>query len=120
MTDSVGACVNPAELDPDDLIAYVADAAEPEVAHHLRRCAACRTEVAGAELWRLISSVLKNETEQILMHLTLEIGLKPREIQAQRPDLFADVKAVYTLTRNIYDRLGRGAALRRWYEERGR
>lgn len=73
-----------------------------------------------AELWRLVSSHLKNETEQILMHLTLEIGLKPREIQAQRPDCFADVKAVYTLTRNIYDRLGRSAELRRWYEERGR
>ncbi len=47
MTNSVGACVNPAELDPDDLIAYVAGAAEPEVADHLRRCAACRTEAAG-------------------------------------------------------------------------
>jgi len=54
----------------------------------------------------------------VLMHLSLEIGLKPREIQAQRPDLFPDIKEVYTMTRNVFDRLRRSPEFHRWYDGR--
>jgi len=45
VTDPASACINPAELDPGDLIAYVAGEAGPGVAEHLERCPACRAAV---------------------------------------------------------------------------
>ena len=73
---------------------------------------------ARSELWQVVDDHLKNEAERVLMHLSLEIGLKPREIQTQRPDLFPDIKEVYTMTRNVFDRLRRSPEFRRWYDGR--
>ncbi|MHB8573974.1 MAG: sigma-70 RNA polymerase sigma factor region 4 domain-containing protein [Dehalococcoidia bacterium] len=71
---------------------------------------------AAAELWRLINGCLKNEAERELMRLTLELGLKSREIQAQRPDLFRTTDDVYKMTRNVSDRLRRSPELRIWLD----
>jgi len=73
-----------------------------------------------SELWQLVSGMLRNERERVLMHLMYDIGLKSAEIQGQRPDLFSDVGDIYRLTRNIQDRLARSPELRAWRDEQRR
>lgn len=77
-------------------------------------------EAANAELWAIVAGALRTERERTLVSLMFELGLKPAEIQARRPDLFPAATDVYRLWRNIGDRLRRNAALRRWFEDEAR
>ncbi len=72
---------------------------------------------ATEEFWQLVDATLHDRRERVLVHLTYEIGLKPAQIQAQRPDLFPSIKTVYQTTRAILDRLRRNAELRSWIEQ---
>ncbi len=74
-------------------------------------------EAANAELWAIVERHLRNDRERALVYLMFELGLKPAEIQARRPDLFPAATDVYRLWRNIGDRLRRSADLRRWFDE---
>jgi hypothetical protein len=99
----------------------VADA--PPVSERLRSDDATPAEALEsasdhAALWQIIAAHLRDPRERTLMRLTLVFDLKPREIQARRPDLFPDVKLVYSMTRNVFDRLRRSPALQRWLAER--
>lgn len=69
---------------------------------------------ADAQIWQIVDGLLRSERERVLVYLLYESGLRSAEIQARRPDLFLSVKAVYTATRALHDRLGRSAALREW------
>jgi DNA-directed RNA polymerase specialized sigma24 family protein len=64
------------------------------------------------EFWAQISSRLRNEQEQRVLYGSFVLGLKPREINAQWPDAFRDVKEVYRVKQNVLERLGRDTALR--------
>jgi hypothetical protein len=72
-----------------------------------------------AALWRTIQGQLHGETERVLVQLLYELGYRPAEVQAHRPDLFPSVQDVYRLTRNVLDRLRRCSELRRWHEDFG-
>lgn len=74
---------------------------------------------ALTELWEVVNEALRDRRERVLVHLTYEIGLKPAEIQAQRPDLFPSTKNVYQATRNVLDRLRRNPKLREWFGQEG-
>lgn len=60
-----------------------------------------------ARLYKLIRESCKNEQEQVVLEYYLELGLMPREIYAQRPDLFADVKQVHRVKQFLIERLQR-------------
>ncbi len=74
-------------------------------------------EAANAELWAIVEQSLRNDRERTLLSLMFELGLKPSEIQARRPDLFPAATDVYRLWRNVGDRLRRNADLRRRFDE---
>lgn len=70
-----------------------------------------------AALWAIVRAHLRDEREVVLVSLMFEIGLKPAEAQARRPDLFPDVSDVYRTKRNLMDRLARDSALREWRDQ---
>jgi RNA polymerase sigma factor (sigma-70 family) len=74
-------------------------------------------QAARAELWRIVERHVRTERERVLVHLAFVIDMKPAEIAAARPDLFASVREVYSTTRNLLDRLRRSDALRAWLTE---
>jgi DNA-directed RNA polymerase specialized sigma24 family protein len=77
-------------------------------------------DAAGrADFWNLVQEHLRDDRERTLLYLMYELGLRSAEIQAERPDLFPDVKMVYSTTRNVHDRLGRSPRLRQWLAVEG-
>jgi DNA-directed RNA polymerase specialized sigma24 family protein len=71
-------------------------------------------DAAAEMLWQVIDRSLRDARERVLVTLTFELGLRPSQIQARRPDLFPTVADVYRITRNILDRLRRAPELRDW------
>ena len=69
---------------------------------------------ARARFWAIVNASLRDERERVLAHLNYEVGLRPCEIQARRPDYFQSSAEVYQVTRNIVDRLRRSRDLRTW------
>ena len=63
-------------------------------------------------LWRLIRSELKNQREVLVMRGLFISGLKPRELQANHPDVFASVEEVYLARQNVLSRLRRNQKLK--------
>ncbi|MCS6844321.1 MAG: hypothetical protein NZ528_08375 [Caldilineales bacterium] len=60
-----------------------------------------------SELWRLVLSKLQDDRERIVIHGSFVLALKPREIQAQHPNLFASVGEIYRTKQNVLERLRR-------------
>jgi DNA-directed RNA polymerase specialized sigma24 family protein len=63
------------------------------------------------DLWRAVQSVLTDEREWMLVRLSYVAGLRPREICARYPTHFPDVAEVYSLKRNLLDRLRRAPVM---------
>jgi DNA-directed RNA polymerase specialized sigma24 family protein len=68
--------------------------------------------VSGVEFWKLIDTLLNSVTERLVIYYSFIQGMKPSEIFAERPDMFASVNEVYTTKRNVLERLGRNQELR--------
>ncbi len=64
---------------------------------------------------QLVASQLKDEKEQVVFELTYYHDLPPRDIQAERPDLFPDVHEVYRVKENLLKRLRRDQELEDWW-----
>lgn len=64
------------------------------------------------ELWHLVDRRLNGEAERVVIVDSFVYGLKPAAIYARRPDLFASIKEVYLVKRNVIERLGRDQGLR--------
>lgn len=68
----------------------------------------------GDELWEAIESLLPDQRDRRLAYLLYYCNLKPREIVHYCPQEFDNVKEVYYLRRNIFDRLMRNRDKLRW------
>jgi len=68
--------------------------------------------INAAQLWTVVERCCKNEKDYIVARLNLVANLKPRVILEQHPELFVDVVEIYTLSRNLKNRLARDEALR--------
>ncbi len=66
----------------------------------------------GEELWNEISARLRDERERRVVYCSFVLALKPREICAQFPGAFDDVREVYRIKENVLARLRRDAELR--------
>jgi DNA-directed RNA polymerase specialized sigma24 family protein len=64
------------------------------------------------ELWEQINARLRNEQERQVVYGSFVLALKPRELCAQFPDIFRDVKQVYRVKENVLARLRRDVELR--------
>ena len=71
-----------------------------------------------AEVWQLVSNLVKTEAERVVLVERFVLDLPPRVILARHPALFADVVVIYTAIRNLCERLRRNPDLRQFYEER--
>ena len=69
-------------------------------------------QASNAALWETVGRHLRDERERMLMYLMFQIGLKPAEVRSARSDLFPTVGEVYSMKRNILDRLARSAELK--------
>jgi len=76
--------------------------------------AAAIGELSGRDLWGVISAELHDESERLVAHLCLVLGLKPREVYERHRERFADVADVYRVKRNLLDRLQRSPDIRRF------
>jgi len=70
----------------------------------------------GSDLWQVIETELRDETERRVAYLSFVLGLKPREIHEEHPELFGEIADVYRSKRNLLDRLQRNAAIRQFLE----
>jgi DNA-directed RNA polymerase specialized sigma24 family protein len=60
---------------------------------------------------QLVLSKLTDESERVVFELTYYYDLAPREIQAEMPDLFPDVRVIYRVKENLLKRLKRDREL---------
>jgi len=67
--------------------------------------------VQAQSLWQEVSTRLKDEKERRVMYGLYVLGLKPRDLYAQYPDLFRDAAEVYRVRENVIARLRRDVEL---------
>jgi DNA-directed RNA polymerase specialized sigma24 family protein len=89
----------------DDLLEVMADGVPSPEARAI-------SQMAAEALEQSVLSHLRGEEEEVIATLSWTYGLHPRQIQANRPDLFADVRRVYQVKRNILNRLLRDPEIR--------
>ncbi|HEY3110768.1 MAG TPA: sigma-70 family RNA polymerase sigma factor [Chloroflexota bacterium] len=70
--------------------------------------------VSGPDLWAAIERVLIDESERRVIYCSFALEMKPSEIHAREPELFATVADVYRIKRNAIDRLRRSADIREY------
>jgi RNA polymerase sigma factor (sigma-70 family) len=70
-----------------------------------------------AELWKLLNSLVSNPHERIVLVESFVLALPPRAIFERHHDCFADVLEIYSLKRNLLNRLERSHDLQQLYQE---
>ena len=68
-------------------------------------------------LWLLVSKLVSNEHERIILIESFVLDLPPRTILERHQDCFADVPAIYGAKRNLLNRLERSRDLRQLYRD---
>ncbi len=74
-------------------------------------------EAAARLLLRCVEERLRSPAERAVVHGMFVLGLKPRDILAQHPDLFGTIKDVYRVKQNLMARLRRDKGLRKCWGE---
>ena len=74
-------------------------------------------QVALQGLFAEIQSRLNDEKEIMLVRLLFDVGLKPRQVVEEFPELFLDVSEVHRLRERIVSRLGNDLDLQRWWDD---
>jgi hypothetical protein len=69
------------------------------------------------DLWRVVSKLVSNEHERIILIESFVLNLPPRAILERHKDHFADVPAIYAAKRNLLNRLERSRDLRQLYRD---
>lgn len=64
------------------------------------------------DFWNYINAQLNDEAERVVVSCSFVLGMKPGDIFQRRPDLFESVRDVYSVKRNVLERLGRNQELR--------
>jgi hypothetical protein len=70
------------------------------------------SRVQQEEFWQLILTRLADERERLVVYGSFVLALKPRELSAKYPQVFADVNEIYRIKQNVLERLRRDAELR--------
>jgi len=69
------------------------------------------------KLWQIVNRCCHDERERVLARLSFVSDLRPSEILERHPDLFADVAEIYTMRRNLKNRLWRDKELQELWGE---
>ena len=59
------------------------------------------------EFWQIIRKKSRNLQEYIVVYASFSLDLSPREILAEYPGVFSDIKEIYQHKANLLDRLER-------------
>ena len=73
-------------------------------------------DLIAQDLWDLVKGKLKGEKERRFIFAYFTLDMKPREISAEYPEVFADVREVYRIRENVMDRLRRDKDLQDFWE----
>jgi hypothetical protein len=65
-------------------------------------------------LWQMITSLLQDDKELIVIRYSFLYDLKPSEIYADNPDRFESLDELYRVKRNLLNRLRRNPMLRQF------
>jgi hypothetical protein len=95
------------ELSQLDIVESSSEPASQESAVEHRIMAA----EARRAIWEHVNQQLKDDQERRVIYDTFILALKPREITARSPDLFADAGEVYRIKENVLNRLRRSDEL---------
>ena len=68
------------------------------------------------EFWGLIKRKAKNPKEYTVVYASFQLALSPREILAEYPDEFKDIREIYQLKVNFLERLERDNDLKRFIQ----
>jgi RNA polymerase sigma factor (sigma-70 family) len=75
------------------------------------------SELGRAELWKLLDALVPGARERIVLIESFVLALPPRAILERHQGRFTDVPEIYSLKRNLLNRLERSRALRQLYQE---
>lgn len=64
------------------------------------------------EFWQLVKKKSKDPREYTVIYASFSLALSPREILAEYPSVFRDVKEIYQYKANLLERLGRDEEFR--------
>lgn len=103
--DVVRASECPVADTPVEILAEESGSNEPAVEH------AVQERMQQQALWREIDARLRSDQERRVMYGSFVLALKPRELYAQYPNTFRDVKHVYRVKENVLARLRRDSEL---------
>jgi DNA-directed RNA polymerase specialized sigma24 family protein len=70
--------------------------------------------LAATDLWNAIVSLLPDESERLLIYLSVVREMTPGEILRRCPQRFGSVAEVYRIKRNVLERLRRSPELQLW------
>lgn len=76
--------------------------------------------VVQQELFATIEQRLKDEQERLVIHLSFQVGLPPRHIAEECPDIFADAAEVRKVKERVVRRLSNDLALQDWWKRQTR
>lgn len=102
----------------DDLPLEEADNPTKPVAGRLPHSDAALARLEREELWNMIESRLNSDQERTALYCRFDAGMKPAEIYASYPALFADVKDVYRVLQNALNRLRHDPGLLTYLDRR--
>lgn len=74
-------------------------------------------QATQATLWQLVNQSCHDQREQVLARLSFVADLKPSAILERHPELFTSVEEIYTLRRNLKNRLWRDKDLQELWGE---
>ena len=69
-------------------------------------------QMDAQRLWQIIRQACRDDNELLVAEFNFSMGLKPADIVARYPDVFPNVDEVYSLLRNLRNRLRRNSELR--------
>ncbi len=67
--------------------------------------------LAAQQLWRVVLEQTRTEQERVFLVLTYHLNMKPNDIQHHYSHLFTTIESVYSVRRNIMERLRRNHLL---------
>ena len=82
-------------------------AVEDQITHHLDK----------KEFWDWLKQQLNHDQEECVVYGMFVLALKPRDILAQYPGVFEDVKEVYRVKENLVARLRRNDEFRQFWDD---
>lgn len=92
--------------EPDEELTASEESVEDDVIDQIER----------RSFWSCVDGLLRSEAERVVIYQSFVLGLRPRDILARYPQLFATINDVYLVKRYVLERLSRSDDVRQMLE----